>query len=216
MGGSSKKGGGNVRATQFDTNPNSYVNTGYNATPNPFTQQGRPNWMQGNFAMDSWGKSAADPRISLTQDMMNPYGAPIHNQAVQQMGQYDQQMAQFMANQQAGQMGQQMPYQDMMQAPQLPPWMTQAGGGQPMSLDQAMAMNTRTPVIPAAMQQQQSAPKKGKGGVSKFLDPAGILPGGKNAKYMDPLGILPGGENSNKLLEQVGLPAHPTLHSLGM
>ena len=179
-GGGKSKGGGNVQAAALDTNPNSYVNTGYNATPNPFTTQGQPSWMQGNFAMDSWGKSAADPRISMTQDMLNPYGAPIHNQAVQQMGQYDQQMAQGLN-------------------PQLPAWMTQAGGGQPMSLEQAMAMNTRAPVMPAYVQ-QQSAPKKGKGG--------GVM------KALDPLGIAPGGENDAKLREQLGLPEHPDLFGL--
>lgn len=143
----SKSSKSKVKATQFDTDPSHYVNTGYNATPNPFTAQGRPSWMQGNFAMDSWGKSAADPRISLTQDMLSPYGAPIHNQAVQQMGQYDQQMAQFNANptQFAG-------------APQMPQWMTQPGGGQPMTLEQAMAMNSRPQQI-----QQAQAPKGGKG-----------------------------------------------------
>ena len=198
-GGGKSKGGGNVQAAALDTNPNSYVNTGYNATPNPFTSQGKPSWMQGHFANDMWGKSAADPRIGLTADMLNPYGAAIHNSAVQQMGQYDQQMAQFNANQQAGQMGQALPYQQQLQAPQLPAWMTQAGGGQPMSLDQARAMNTRTPVMPAFMQ-QQSAPKKGKGG--------GVM------KVLDPLGIAPGGKNDAKLREQLGLPEHPDLFGL--
>jgi hypothetical protein len=115
-----------IAATQFDTNPESYQNIGYTQTMNPFTAQGKPSWMQGHFAMDSWGKSAADPRISLTQDMLSPYGMPIHDQAVRDMGQYDQQMAQFNRNPQA------------MAQPQMPEWMQQ--GGQPMGLDQARAM----------------------------------------------------------------------------
>ena len=136
MGGGGKSKSKEVQAPVFDTS--GYTNTGYNATPNPFTSQGRPNWMQGNFAMDSWGKSAADPRISLTQDMLNPYGAPIHNAAVQQMGQYDQQMAQGLN-------------------PQMPAWMSQLGG-QPISLEQAMAMNAR----PTANPLLAIAPRAGK------------------------------------------------------
>lgn len=125
-----------VKAPEFDSNPANWANMGYQQTMNPFTAQGRPNWMQGHFAMDSWGKSAADPRISLTQDMLSPYGAPIHNEAVRQMGQYDQQVAQG-------------------QAPQMPQWMNQYGG-QPMTLEQAMAMNARP------MQIQPQAPQAGK------------------------------------------------------
>ena len=144
MGGSSKSSkSSQVQAPSFDTT--GHVNTGYNQTPSPFTAQGKPSWMQGHFANDMWGKAAADPRISLTQDMMNPYGAPILNEAVKQMGQYDQQMA--MAN--AGQG----------QAPQMPSWMTQPGGGQPMSLEQAMAMNSRPQQIQMA---GMSAPRAGK------------------------------------------------------
>jgi hypothetical protein len=118
MGGGGKSKNSAVKAPVFDTDPSHYRNSGYNQTMNPFTAQGKPSWMQGNFAMDTWGKSAADPRISLTQDMLSPYGMPIHDEAVKQMGQYDQQQAQGLS-------------------PQMPSWMGQVGG-QPMSLEQVM------------------------------------------------------------------------------
>lgn len=155
MGGSSKSSkSSQVQAPSFDTT--GHVNTGYNQTPSPFTMQGKPSWMQGHFANDMWGKAAADPRISLTQDMMNPYGAPILSEAVKQMGQYDQQMA--MAN--AGQG----------QAPQMPSWMTQPGGGQPMSLEQAMAMNQRPQQAMMMAPQAGKAPQKNDPRVSGYFD----------------------------------------------
>jgi hypothetical protein len=45
---------------------------GYQPTPQTFTQQGKPAWMQGHFAMDNWGMRADDPTQRVTPDMLDP------------------------------------------------------------------------------------------------------------------------------------------------
>jgi hypothetical protein len=47
-------------------------NQGYQPTPQTFTQTGRPSWMQGHFAMPSWGMRADDPTRQVTPAMLDP------------------------------------------------------------------------------------------------------------------------------------------------
>jgi hypothetical protein len=47
-------------------------NQGYQPTPQTFTQAGRPQWMQGHFAMPSWGMRADDPTQQVTPAMLDP------------------------------------------------------------------------------------------------------------------------------------------------
>lgn len=55
---------------------------GYGWTPNTYTEQGRPQWMQGYFADPSWGRAAADPTVQLTHEMLGPKGINATNQAI--------------------------------------------------------------------------------------------------------------------------------------
>jgi hypothetical protein len=68
-----------VTAPVFDTQgfqgPGGYQqfrNQGYQPTPQTFTQAGRPSWMQGHFAMPSWGMRADDPTKQVTPAMLDP------------------------------------------------------------------------------------------------------------------------------------------------
>jgi hypothetical protein len=85
-----KSGGGGqapapVEAAKFNTDPSQWQNIGYQQSMSPYTAQGRPSWMQGHFSNPSWGMSAADPRVALTQEMLGPQGQQAQNAAVQEM-----------------------------------------------------------------------------------------------------------------------------------
>lgn len=71
-----------INAPSFNTDPSAYRNIGYQQTPNPYTSQGKPAWMQGYFDDQSWGRAAADPTVQLTHEMLGPNGAGALNQAV--------------------------------------------------------------------------------------------------------------------------------------
>jgi len=71
-----------INAPTFNTDPSAYRNIGYQQTPNPYTSQGKPAWMQGYFDDPSWGRAAADPTVQLTHEMLGPTGAQAVNQAV--------------------------------------------------------------------------------------------------------------------------------------
>lgn len=71
-----------INAPSFNTDPSAYQNIGYQQTPNPYTSQGKPAWMQGYFDDPSWGRAAADPTVQLTHEMLGPNGAGALNQAV--------------------------------------------------------------------------------------------------------------------------------------
>lgn len=49
-----------------------FQNQGYQPTPQTFTQAGRPQWMQGYFAMPEWGMRADDPTQRVTPAMLDP------------------------------------------------------------------------------------------------------------------------------------------------
>lgn len=106
MGGGGKKKEEKVApatAPVFDTRgfqgPGGYQqfqNQGYQPTPQTFTQAGRPSWMQGHFAMPSWGMRADDPTQQVTPAMLDPrtamfaqrdaYNAIGNQQAQQALG----------------------------------------------------------------------------------------------------------------------------------
>jgi hypothetical protein len=75
-----------VTAPVFNTDPSAYGGIGYSQVPNTFTPQNRPDWMQGHFAMPTWGTSATRDangnNVALTQGMLQPGGQGIHQQAL--------------------------------------------------------------------------------------------------------------------------------------
>lgn len=69
-------------APTFDLNALGSSGIGYGWTPNTYTQQGKPAWMQGYFDDPSWGRAAADPSVQLTHEMLGPQGINATNQAI--------------------------------------------------------------------------------------------------------------------------------------
>jgi hypothetical protein len=49
---------------------------GYTATPQTYTQEAKPSWMQGAWDMPTWGYSASDPGHQLTQAELQPTSNP--------------------------------------------------------------------------------------------------------------------------------------------
>lgn len=71
-----------INAPSFNTDPSAYRNMGYQQTPNTYTSQGKPAWMQGYFDDPSWGRAAADRSVQLTHEMLGTNGAGALNKAV--------------------------------------------------------------------------------------------------------------------------------------
>jgi len=57
-----------------------FQNQGYQPTPQTFTQAGKPSWMNGYFAMPTWGMRADDPTQQVTPDMLDPRTAMFAQQ----------------------------------------------------------------------------------------------------------------------------------------
>lgn len=167
MGGGSKKSSNPPPVTATTIDPwgeqtldgyKQFQNQGYQPTPQTFSQAGKPNWMQGHFAMPSWGMRADDPTQQVTPDMLDPRTAMFAQQDAYNAIPQAQQARQSQM-QQAMQMAAQNPYgiqgdpsgawtpNAIQGGPQgMPPWMAQGGappmgnGLQPAQLPQMQQM----------------------------------------------------------------------------